>query len=442
MSWLKVLMGALIILFCIAIMNLLCPQQLITFFNNLGLYAVAGFVSGPWWRSVPVWVVPLGALLGVLITIGQSTKIRRAEINLKLLHKIMDSDFRKTLELIYSIDRDHLQWMTTKEKRAAESIISWFNLYGSLIRKQAIENDSAIFETAARFALITWYQLGEYVRELQKDCFQYGEYFEDFVHYCCINYHRKSCRVKFSKSDGTIIVEDVVQRIIADNYPLHPRNLRQIRKNNKPLPVSIHKFDIVSYGILYLSFSLIIFTLKDEPTSTITSQQIYIAYAYLVLSALFALWAICTTKIENILMRLKCLRKITDYLNRHKIVVYFAFSALALLAWSVIFAFDWVKGITGSGGLTQTIIAMVGGIWMLCLLIVVTWSFVKLVNNLGFPRWLPFLIPILVFLSWISRSGFPKDWVTWLELIVFVAFPVLVASGRWPPYGEMPFLEN
>lgn len=442
MRWLKILLVGLIILFIIAVMNLLFPQQFITFFNKLGLYALAGFVSGPWWRAVPIWVVPLGALLGVWITIEQSNKTKSAEINLKLFHEVTSTDFRQILELINSMDRDNLQWMTTKEKQAAEYIIGWFNVYGSLVRKQIIENDSAVFGTVARFALISWYQLSKYVRELQKDCFQYGEYFEDFVRFCCAYYNRKSCCVKLSKIDGTILVDDLVQKIMDDNYPFRPRTLGQIRKRNKPMPVSTHKFGIMSYGILYFSFSLIILSLKNEPNSQITNQQIYIAYAYLVLSALFALWAICTTKIETIAKRFTRVQKITGFLSRHKVVVYFAFSVLALLAWFVIFAFDWVNGITGFGGSTQTFIAIVGGLWMLCFLTSVTWSFVRVVNNLSFPRWLPFLIPVLVLLYWIFNSGVPQDWITWLELVSFVAFPILVASGRWLPYGEMPFLEN
>ncbi len=456
------LLGGLLCVLVLSIFNYFFQSQFVAFFNGMGWSSIAGFVSGLWWKSVPTWLVPIVALLGVIISIERSKRSSNASIAVGLFHEISSNDFKEKLELIYKLNREKTEYLTREEKQASEHVIDWLGFLGSLVQKGVTDVDLTVNGFAGHCALRCWYQLGSYVRQLQHDRGSYGENYEDFVRLCCKRFKHDNLSISFRDARGQLIIDDLAKTLLSNNYPLRPRTLKEIRynigndKTSSNTITSPRTIDLISFGLAYLSFSVAVLTLKNDPTyHNISTVQRNTAYAFICLSALCAVWAMWPSKIKNISLRfpskLRLLMPELLWRREIKVYCYLLLYITNFMAWYLMFAMDWILGIVRTGGPDQQIISWVGIVWLLCIATATTRAFFKYVNSRlfeerfpeikGIKKWLPLIIPLLILLQ-LLLNGLHKDLTTWILMFVFVGLPTLVALGWWTPVGRLPFMDD
>lgn len=179
------------------------------------------------------------------------------------------------------------------------------------------------------------------------------------------------------------------------------------------------KVNTVSIGILFFVFAIIVLV-----TPGVGQPQKVLAYVYLGLSVVLAIWALLPSKVH-------------PPPNRW---VYFITYALATPAWFFVFLMRWLNGISNTKNVEQFLVSIAGLIWLFCLMMILTRALTELTKEYTNPvRWISLLIPafwlvqtIIVFLQ-----GNPiGDKMMMAGLFIGTA---LIVLRQWNPPGEMPF---
>ncbi len=184
------------------------------------------------------------------------------------------------------------------------------------------------------------------------------------------------------------------------------------KKNDKRFKVYT-----VSIGILFFGFAIIVLV-----TPGIGLTQKVIAYVYLVLSVVLAIWALLPSKVH-------------PPSNRW---VYFITYALASPAWFFVFAMRWLNGISNTKDVEQFLVSIAGAIWLFCLVMILTQALTELTKKYTNPvRWIALLIPTLLLVQTI-KVFLQGDPIAGGVMVAFFIGAVLIALRRWNPAGEMP----
>ena len=184
------------------------------------------------------------------------------------------------------------------------------------------------------------------------------------------------------------------------------------KKNDKRL-----KVNTVSIGILFFSFAIIVLV-----TPGVGQTQKVLAYIYLGLSVVLAIWALLPSKVHPP--------------PNHW--VYFITYALASSAWFFVFTMSWLNGISNTKDVEQFLVSIAGVIWLFCLMMILTRALTELTKEYTNPvQWISLLIPALLLFQTIKvfLQGDPIAGGVMVALFIGTA---LIALRWWNPAGKMP----
>ena len=179
----------------------------------------------------------------------------------------------------------------------------------------------------------------------------------------------------------------------------------------------------LSIGALFFAFAV---TILVSP-ATGPTQRI-VAYVYLGLSVLAAIWALLPVKGEFSSNR---------WLRWVPAVIYFS----AMVPWLITFAMGLLSGMSGAENRDQLAVFIVGVFLLFCLVMVATRILTRLTEGMGrATRWISLFIPLLLLVNAVQVFLQDRSISAWGLMIPFFVGTVLIALRRWnPPVDDLPF---
>ena len=184
------------------------------------------------------------------------------------------------------------------------------------------------------------------------------------------------------------------------------------KKNDKRL-----KVNTVSIGILLFSFAIIVLVTPD-----VGQTQKVLAYVYLGLSVVLAIWALLPSKVHP---------------PTNHWVDFIAYT-LASSAWFFVFTMSWLNGISNTKDVERFLVSITGVTWLFCLMMILTRALTELTKEYTNPvQWISLLIPALLLFQTIKvfLQGDPIAGGVMVALFIGTA---LIALRWWNPAGKMP----
>jgi hypothetical protein len=194
-----------------------------------------GWVWG--WSAIEA-IATLILVAGIGIAVWQIFQTKRstnAQIAVDLFNKLRSDETKRTLRYIYSLNRENLPIIYKTDIYNIENLIDQYGLLGALVDKGIIDESLAIDTYAGPPALRCWYQLAQFLKNMENDRGSYYTiHFEDFVYRTIKLFRKEEIDVKLSNDyEKDISLMDKLQKWIKDKDPLRPRKLKEIRKERK-----------------------------------------------------------------------------------------------------------------------------------------------------------------------------------------------------------------
>jgi hypothetical protein len=156
-----------IFLLVCAVLNLLFQDTIVTFLNQ-HIPSLAGFFSGPWWQSVPAWLLAIAASITLFITIYQSEQSRKstnAQIAMGIFKELRSLETVRRLQAIYKREDNDPNKLHDTENDDITYIVDRFEILGILVDKGIVDEDIAINAYGGASALRCWYKLHNYIKK-------------------------------------------------------------------------------------------------------------------------------------------------------------------------------------------------------------------------------------------------------------------------------------
>jgi len=177
----------------------------------------------------------VGVVITLVFTVAQIRRARlstNAQVAVDLFENLRNADTIEKLRSIYALKpEDFRPLLRSQQRNDIDYVLSRFEMLGALTLKKIIDRKLAIETYGGAPALKCWYQLYDYIREVQDKRGYCYENYELFVGRCLKYFKRHKIQVKFDKKGKENEIINLVTEL--KKRELSPRSKKVIKKQRK-----------------------------------------------------------------------------------------------------------------------------------------------------------------------------------------------------------------
>jgi hypothetical protein len=216
-----------VVLIFFAILNFFFQQEVIKLVGLLGWDRLQGFVSGPWWNSIPTLILALGIFL-TLWQIVEGRKSTNAQIAMDLFKELREDETVEKLHIIYNRAENDERQLSPIAQNNIRHILDRFEVLGILVEKGIVDKDLAIHAYGGASALRCWYKLHHYISQMSDEIGPWKINYEIYTRRCLEYFIKNKIPVKLSANGNNIDILKELQK-----PAIKPRNRKEMEKTRK-----------------------------------------------------------------------------------------------------------------------------------------------------------------------------------------------------------------
>jgi hypothetical protein len=209
----------------------------------VGLFFICTYWLWNWviLGAIATWILAAG--VGVAILQLSDNRFRadkqakearnstNAQIAVGLFEKLRNKETKNTLRYIYGLNRKLFKIIPEDEKHKIDDVMDEFELLGTLVNQEIVDDRLAIEAFAGPPALRCWYQLIHYIRYEDNKRGFYIINYEDFVRRTLDYFREKNMDVKFYQNGKKdIYLVKIFSRLLRMESNIRPRSIEEIRR--------------------------------------------------------------------------------------------------------------------------------------------------------------------------------------------------------------------